>query len=262
MNIPDDKRAKVIKRIQLLFNRASNAIQDEEDTTKVDHEAQAALEMARRLMLQYGLEEEDIGVLGGSQTSTGDAGGVLVSLATRPDNWALSLAIVVADYLEAGVTYLPPSGAWMGSNFLFYGPKLCAESAAYGFEAVFNQIMVLSRNYKVTEWQWQSSVIAKYNFSTFSAYSAAARREYREGLVLGFARRLKELREAEAASPESAKVTALALRSEELAKRWLDEQDLHPKEKEPGKQKKYTGGGHHLKGEQDSENVQLRKGLK
>ena len=105
----------------------------------------------------------------------------------------------------------------------------------------------MSRNYKVTEWQWQGSIIAKANFSTFSAYSAAAKREYREGLVTGFARRLKEIKEAEDRAPEAEKITALAVRHEDLAKRWAEEQGLHPKEKTPGK-KKYTGGQHHTMG--------------
>lgn len=261
MNLPDDKRKKVIERIQLLFNRASNAIEDEADPTKVDHEAQSALELARKLMLQYGLEEEDIETLGApGKPGSDDAGGILVSMATRPDDWALSLAVVVADYLGSRVTYIPPTGAWMGSNFLFYGAKLNAETAAYGFEAVFNQITTLSRNYKVTEYMWKSSPIAMMNFSTFRAYSAAAKREYREGLVVGFARRLKEIQEAEAKTPEADRITALVVRHDDLAVRWAEAQGLHPEEKTPGK-KKYTGGMHHTMGERDSENVQLRKGL-
>lgn len=268
---------KVIERVQLLFNRAENAVKNAEKPEDVDHEAQAALELARQLMLRYGLEMEDVEVVGAPGAAQGpEADGILIDMKTkRTAKWALSLAVVVADYMDASVTYIEPS-YWGGGKLLFFGVKLNASMAAYAFQSVFNQIKELSRKYIVSRSDYEHGRgggggtglmrqlmgrLAQHNYKTWEAYRNAAKREYREGLVFGLARRLKELKEYEAASAEADEITALAVRYEGIAKAWLKSQGLDPEEKKPGERKKHTGDKHYLKGEQDSKEVQIRKGL-
>lgn len=270
------KLKKVIERVQLLFNRAENAVKDAEKPEDVDHEAQAALELARKLMLQYGLEMEDVEVVGAPGAAQGpEADGVLIDMKTqRTAKWALSLAVVVADYMDASVSYIEPS-TWSGGRLLFYGVKLNASMAAYAFQSVFNQIRDLSRKYHVDRAEWENprrgggglmrqlmGRLAAPQYTTFDAYRVAAKREYREGLVFGFAKRLKELKEQEQASEQGEQITALSVRYEGIARAWLSKHGFsEPEEKKPGQRRKHTGEKHYLDGERDSDKVQIRKGL-
>jgi len=273
--VDPDKLKKVIERVQLLFNRAENAVRNAEKPEDVDHEAQAALELARRLMLQYGLEMEDVEVVGAPGAAQGpEADGVVIDMKTKQTaKWALSLAIVVADYMDASVTYIEPT-YWTGGRLMFYGVKLNASMAAYAFQSVFNQIRELSRKYHVDRAEWENpdrqrglmrqlmSSLGRYYYKTFESYRNAAKREYREGLVFGFAKRLKELKEQEEASEQGEQITALAVRYEGIAKAWLRSKGFEdPEEKKPRPRAKHTGVKHYQDGERDSEHVQIRKGL-
>lgn len=267
------KLKKVIERVQLLFNRAEHAVKDADNSGEVDHEAQAALELARKLMLQYGLEMEDVEVAGTATSSQGpEADGVVIDLKTKQTaKWALSLAVVVADYMDASVTYFEPS-YWSGGRMLFYGVKLNARMAAFAFQSVFNQVKELSRKYQVSRSEYDGegrglmrslmSGVARQNYNTFDAYRNAAKREYREGLVFGFAKRLGELKEHEQASDEGEQITALAVRYEGIAKAWFRNQGFEdPTERKPRHRNKHTGVKHYQDGERDSEHVQIKKGL-
>jgi len=273
--VDSKKLKKVIERVQKLFNRAEHAVQDADTPEKVDHEAQAALELARKLMLQYNIEMEDVEVVGAVKPGQGpEADGVVIDMKTqRTVKWALSLAIVVADYMDASVVYFEPD-YWSGGRMLFHGVKLNAHMAAFAFQSVFNQVTELSRKYRVSREDYDGggrsqglmrslmSSLAQHNYSTFDAYRNAAKREYREGLVHGFARRLKELKEQEQTSGESEQITALAVRYEGIAKAWLHDQGFGDGgEKKPRPRSKHTGVKHYQDGERDSEHVQIRKGL-
>jgi len=273
--VDPQKLKKVIERVQLLFNRAENAVKNADNPEDVDHEAQSALELARKLMLQYGIEMEDVEVVGAPGSSQGPAAdGVVIDMKTKQTaKWALSLAIVVADYMDASVIYLEPS-YWSGGRLLFHGVKLNASMAAFGFQSVFNQIKELSRKYEVNRSGYEGGGsggglmrqlmgrLAQENYGSWDSYRNAAKREYREGLVFGFAKRLRELKEEEQSSTEGEQIGALALRYEGIAKAWLSDQGFETEERKPRAKKKHTGVEHYLAGERDAEQVQIRKGIK
>lgn len=257
------KRKKIIERIQLLFNRAATKVENSSNPDEVDHEAQSALEMARRLMLQYNLEMIDIETLGAVQgAKTGpDNGESTVEFKTKQTaKWTLSLAVVISDYFECKVMYMNPT-TWSGGKLVYYGVKLNANLAAYAFQSVFNQIRTLSKKYKVKRETWECSPLGQYYYNTFESYRNAAKREYQEGLIWGFAKRLKELKEEEKISENGEKIVALALRYDEIAKDYLAKQDYHTKERQCRKHRKHTGGKYYADGETDSNQVQLRQGL-
>ena len=274
--IDSKKMKKVIERIKLLFVRSEYAVQDAKNPNEVDHEAQAALELARKLMLQYGLGMEDVEVEGASKLSGGpEAGGSVVEMQSRQatSKWILSLAIVVADYMDASVLYIEPSLS-AGGKLFFYGVELNAKMAAYAFQSVFNQVKVLSRKYKVNRREYEGAEmcgglmrnlmgsIARHTYSTFDAYRNAAKREYREGLISGFAMKLQELKRQEQFTKQGEQITALAIRHKGVAKDWLQNQGFEPpREKKLRSANKHTGFEHYGKGQRDAKNVQVRKGI-
>ncbi len=254
-----EKLERVIKKIQLLLNRAEHAVEESDNASEVDHEAQSALELARKLMLQYSLEMEDVETVGSSGVGTAD--GIVIELGTKQTaKWALSLAIVVADYFDSQVLYIEPT-YWTGGKLMFFGVKLNANMAAYAFKSVFNQVKELSRKYKVDRRLYDLDPIARTHYKTFNTYRTAAKREYREGLVYGFALRLTEMKTEETESAQGEQIAALAVRYEEVAKDWLAEQSMDVRERKSRRSTTYTGGGHYLQGAHDSDNVQIRKGL-
>lgn len=275
----DEKRQKVIERIQLLFNRAESKVENSNNPDEVDHEAQAALEMARKLMIQYGLEMEDIETAEhGRPAAAGmPADSYVVEFkAKRTAKWALMLAVTVADYMNAKVFY-SEGGSWQGASLVFYGVKLNAEVAAHAFQSLLNQIRTLSRKHKVTRGEWENSRrhaglfrrlmetqgVKINEYSSFETYRAAAKREYREGLVIGFGRYLKELKEREAASAEGSRITALAIQYEGIAASWLEQQGIETRERKGRKDRgsNMVNPRHLDEGVQDGKNLRLHKGL-
>ena len=254
-----DRRKALVEKIRLLFNRAECAVQDADDPESVDHEAQLALETARRLMLQYGIEESELEgskVRQGSSLS-GDA--ITVELSMRkPAPWVFSLAFVVADYFSCRVLYIPPA-KYANGLLIFCGVTIASESSAYAFDSVLNQIRVLSRKYKVARLAWEKSYTMQLRFRTFEDYRTRAKTEYCMGIVVGLSKRLEELRKQEDAIPEG-KATSIVLSystvADEIASR------INPEHAEmPKKEQKWTGDSHLKAGLKDSEDVHITKGL-
>jgi len=98
-----DKKQRMIEKIRKLLNRAENPILNEDGA---DLEADSARELATRLMLQYDIEPLELeGVTVGQGENT-DAT-IIVLAIKRPDNWLLSLGVVLADHFLVKVVYLP-----------------------------------------------------------------------------------------------------------------------------------------------------------
>lgn len=254
-----DRRKALVEKIRLLFNRAECAVQDADDPESVDHEAQLALETARRLMLQYGIEESELEgstVRKGSSLS-GDA--VTVELSMRkPAPWIFSLAFVVAEYFSCRVLYIAPT-KFANGLLIFCGVTVATEAAAYAFDSVLNQIRVLSRKYKVARLVWEKSYVMQLRFRTFEHYRIRAKTEYCMGIVVGLSKRLEEIKKQESAVPEE-KTTALVISystvADEIASR------INPEHVEmPKHEQKWTGDDHLKAGVRDSSNVHVTKGL-
>ena len=92
-----DKRKRIIEKIQLLFNRAERSVTDATDVESVDHEAQLALETARKLMLTYGLEAHDVETVSVGKAVEGMGGGYVVNLGiSKTSEWVKTLAVTEA----------------------------------------------------------------------------------------------------------------------------------------------------------------------
>lgn len=255
-----DRRKALVEKIRLLFNRAERAVLDADDPTSVDHEAQLALETARRLMLQHGIEESELEGATVKKGTTAEGGAMVVALSMRkPAAWVFSLACTVGEYFSTKSLYVPPSGPKPG-EVIFCGVKIASETAAYAFHSVLNQIRVLSRKYKVPRGPWEKNRFLQLAFSTFENYSLTAKSEYCLGIVLGLSKRLEELKKQEAQNAEDQKITALAISystvADEVALRINPEIEELPKQDQ-----KRTGMGHIMNGVRDSKDVHVTQGL-
>ena len=252
-----EKRKKVIDKIQKLFNRAERSVVDADDAESVDHEAQLALETARRLMLQYGLEAHDVETVSVGDAGTADADGVTVQLSiTNPGPWVKSLAVTIADYFCVKVVYTrSPNDAFHQAAFIYYGITIGAHSAAYAFESCFNQIRTLSRRYKVKRelWEWHPF---QFKFRTWERYRDLAKEEYRKGIVAGFYQNLMRIKKSE--SPAE---TALSVCYDKVADDFIKDKVTIVKEETPRTEAAYTAGGHYGKGYNDADKVSIVQGI-
>lgn len=261
-----DRRKALIEKIRLLFNRAERAVIDADDPASVDHEAQLALETARRLMLQHGIEESE---LEGSTVRKGgpsEGGATTVELVMlKPAQWVLTLAVVIAGYFECKALYIPAAGSrlpWRRKKgvIIFCGVAVATEASAYAFESVLNQIRVLSKKYKVSDYVWNVSEVMQRRFRTWEEYRTKAKSEYCYGIVVGLHKRLEELKEQEAASPASASTTALAISYSTVADEMVKAVEPELTEEKPP-ERKWTGTEHVQAGVRDSKNVHVTRGL-
>jgi len=252
-----DKRKRVIEKIQKLFNRAESKVVDSDGTEGVDHEAQLALETARKLMLQYGLEAHDVETVSVGKDGGPEGNGFTVSLGiANPGEWVKTLAVVIADYFFVRVLYTrSPGDNTHQASFLYYGVSVGAEAAAYAFQSCFNQIRTLSKKYKVDRELWEKHP-AQHVFRTWEKYRDLAKEEYRKGIVIGFYQKLKDIERH-----EKKEVTALAVSYEKIADEFLKDKDINIHKERKPKDKPHTAGGHYLKGLRDSNKVDLVRGM-
>jgi hypothetical protein len=258
--VSTDRRKALIEKIRLLFNRAERAVIDADDPASVDHEAQLALETARRLMLQHGIEESE---LEGSTIRKGgpsEGGATTVELAMRkPARWVLTLAFVIADYFSCRALYIPAAKKLKGV-VIFCGVAVATEASAYAFESVLNQIRVLSKKYKVNDFVWNVSKLMQLRFRTWEEYRTKAKSEYCYGIVVGLAKKLEELRDQESVNPKDAPTTALALSYSTVADEMVKAVEPNLTEEKPP-ERNWTGTEHVYAGVRDSKNVHVTKGL-
>jgi hypothetical protein len=256
MTISGDKRQKIVEKIRLLFNLADNAVKDGKDSAE-NHEAQLALETARKMLLNYGLEEAEVRLSEDQDTFKSSGGYVVNPKGFSRGKWVKSLAVTVADYFCVRVVTLKMKPGDQLHSYLFFGVDVGSQLAAYAFKSCHDQIRTLARRYKVGYAQFASSRV-KFMFKDLKEYQKAAREEYRMGIIVGFQRRHQEIKRQEEAA-----ATALALSYEQVAEDFLEKQKISVKSKAPKKKlEKFTLGDHFEKGVKDSDQVQLTSALK
>ena len=255
-----DRRKALIEKIRLLFNRAERAVIDADDPASVDHEAQLALETARRLMLQHGIEESELEGTTLRKGGPSEGGATTVELAMRkPAQWVLSLAVIIAEYFSCKALYIPALKAQKGV-VIFCGVAIATEASSYAFESVLNQIRILSKKYKVKDFVWNVSKLMQLRFRTWEEYRTKAKSEYCYGIVVGLHTRLEELKDQEAANPADAPTTALALSYSTVADEMVKVVEPNLTEEKPP-DRKWTGTEHVTAGVRDSKNIHVTRGL-
>ena len=193
---------KLLKKIAHLFTLAGNNSSPEE--------AQAALEMARRLLQEHNLTmidvenvEEHNGVVAGySETTT---------VGKKVPQWKKSLSVIVAEYLDVKVV-IRKYMSQKNSSFLFYGLILNTEVAIGIFLSLLKQIAEMVKVYR-----------GKGHY---------AKDEYRNGILTGLDKRLIILK-----IQQNSKCTALTICSDKVADRWMEKEGYKVK-KSRGKTRK------------------------
>ncbi len=215
------------------------------DQNTSDNEIASALEIARKLMLEHGINESETTI---NIPNEELGGGTCFDLGTKNKQaWWISLAGAVGEYLDC--KFFLRQSRINGISLVFYGPKDQAESAAYIFESVYKQVWNLSTAYK------PSSCL----FYGDRGYSKVAHREYREGLSNGLYERCKRIKEEEQRSAQASQITALAIRSEDIADNWLSKNIGKLKNANYRPNRTATGDQHYAKGFKDSDNLELNK---
>lgn len=215
------------------------------DQNTSENEIASALEIARKLMLEHGINEAETTV----QIQDEELGnGVDTVLDTKNRQvWISILAKAIDTYFEC--KHFLRTGGKRNISFCFYGPKEQAEIASYCFNSVYNQVWNLSNAYK------PSGVV----FYSPRDFSRIAKREYREGLSNGLLVRCRAIKEEEQRSANASKITALAVRSEEVADNWLAKH-VGKLSNMPFNSKRSTlGGRDYANGMRDSERLTLAK---
>jgi len=248
------KRDRIISKIRGLVNRAQHPVPGDDG---VDHEANSAMDTAKKLMLQYGIEQHE---LEGVFVEDGPGGETVVTLALKvPDKWVLSLAISVADYFSARVHYIEATSHQEG-QLTYYGIQTVSEVAAHGFESCLNEIQRAADSYTVRRELWEKHPIRAKAWPTFEDYTEAAKSEMCFGIVTGLARRWKEERE-KAPYQENKESTALAINEDHVADSWLAKREVEVEERTVKQPQYHTGDGHHLAGEYLSRFIAMHAGL-
>lgn len=225
------------------------------DQNTSENEIASALKIARKLMLEHGINEAETTV----QIQDEELGGSFVSpLGTKNRQiWLITLAFAIDTYFDCkhllNTKYYSNTGKTIELSFIFYGPREQAEIASYCFTSVYNQVWALSNAYDPPS----------SPFYRPKAFSRIAKREYREGLSKGLLDRCERLKKQEQESMQSSAITALAVRSEAIADEWFakyEKQTGKKIEEQSLNSKRHTVGPQHFaKGMRDSEKLSLSK---
>lgn len=215
------------------------------DANTSDNEIASALEIARKLMLEHGINEAETTV----QIPNEELGnGIDTVLDTKNRQvWISILAAAMDTYFEC--KHFLRTGGKRNISFCFYGPKDQAEIASYCFSSVYNQVWNLSNAYKpAIDNLWASRSLPRI-----------AKREYREGLSNGLLGRCRAIKEEEQRSANASKITALAVRSEEVADNWLAKHVGKLINMPFNSNRSTLGGRDYANGMRDSERLTLAK---
>lgn len=216
------KREKMMDKIAGLFRLAENNPSEEESN--------AALARAKKLLIQYQLNEMEVRDRD-NRSGTKDQDDLFQPDATwveppqsRMHKWILSMATAISIYFDVKHFYYEGNTSTkMKPKFIFYGIKTNCEVAAFAFHSIYKQILKLGKKYKPSK---QDFLDQDY-YTSFSIFSVQARMEYRLGLTRGLVSRAwKERRKKQ----ENKKVTALAIRADDVADKWLESSGLELKE--------------------------------
>lgn len=215
-NVDMTKREKMMDKISAMFKLAEN--------NPSQKEAELALSMARKLLIQYQIDEMELKEKGSSkqQFDSMEAGCVEIRPPqSRLHKWITTMCSAVCVFFDVkyyfykGNTFnkIPP-------RFIFYGVKTNCEIAAFAFNSIYQQITHLGKKYKVSK---EDFSMQGY-YSDFSIFSVQAKMEYREGLASGLHKRANEEKNEES---DNSKVTALAIRSQDIADEWIKSKRLN-----------------------------------
>ncbi len=230
---------KILDKIRKLKNLANP------DNNTNENEIASALATARKLMLEHGINESEATV----QLQDNEPGnGVDTVIETKNRQiWISILAAAMDTYFDC--KHFLRTGGKRNLSFCFYGPKDQAEIASYCFSSVYNQVWNLSNAYK------PSGVV----FYSPRDFSRIAKREYREGLSNGLLERCRAIKEEEQRSANASKITALAVRSEDIANSWLAKHVGKLRTMPSSSKRSTLGGRDFANGMRDSENLTLSK---
>jgi len=243
----DQEKTKVISKIQKLFNLAENNPSEEE--------AASALKQARVLLIKYNLSEDEIDAVESSTSGSLEGGDSVVVLKTgRIHSWVHGLVNVVCAYFNVKCYHQKSTK----SRITFYGVKINSEAAGYAFQSIFSQVQALAKKYKPSKKDFEFQGY----YTDFSIYSVKARFEYREGVISGLMKSVNEIKQNEEEEFEAEKITALAVRSEDVARDWLAAQGLNIKSVTNYSKSGLTNSDGYTKGREDSSKVHITgKGL-
>lgn len=220
----------IINKVRKLFALAENNNSEEE--------AQAALEMARKLLQDHGLSMMDLKV---EEKKESLAGEVEVELEgkKRLAVWMLTLGDVIAHYFEVGFLH---RNSMYGHKLWFFGNRANCQAATIAMPSLVSQIESLAKSFKTREMElYKSAKLTK-----------KLKESYRLGLIKGFAIHLNFLKEKE---QENTQTTALAVFNEDLQQAWLDSQNW--KIKTVNRPRKTVQAEAYQKGQQDSYKLSL-----
>ena len=187
-------------------------------------EAQAALEKARGMLQEHNLTEKDI-IFDNNNFDTG--GSAFIPAPERIAVWKKRLAQVISLYFDVRYYYggYPP-------RFTFYGIEANTHISASSYASVEIQMTRMARKYPG---------------------KGIAKREYKEGLVRGLQTRLYELKRT-----ESSDCTALAVRSTEIAKNFLEKTGVNLHSARASSNRQRSGSSRHqAAGQVDSTRITL-----
>lgn len=245
-----DEQKKIIEKIHGLFSLAEN--------NPCEKEAQSALELARRLLIKYNLREDEIDTV--KNINDSDGGSNTVELKTsRVHNWMKRLFAIVSNYFDVKVFSLQGDIRYkIKTKYIFYGVKINAESAAYAFESLFNQIQKLAKKYKPSRNDFEKQSY----YSDYSIFSVQARIEYREGLIFGFYSKIRKIKDKEEKEFGKNKITSLAIRYDKVADDWLEDNNIQLITKKSKCSMSHgTNTDAAIHGYEDSNNLHIGKGL-
>ena len=191
----------IIAKVKKLFALAENNNSEEE--------AQAALEMARKLLQDHGLSMMDLKVEDQKESLAGE---VEVELEGKKILfvWMLTLADVVASYFDVGFCYWNSKA---GHTIWFYGNRANCQAASVAYPSLVKQIETLSKKYRHP----------RYAELRDLRVTLKLRESYKLGLIKGFAERLVTLKDQD---EEQVKTTALAVYNKDLQEEWLNQTDM------------------------------------
>lgn len=244
---------KVLDKVRKL-----KALADPDRNTS-EHEIAAALAMARKLMIDYGIEESQLDL---NTETVNDLTGSEIFDTGKSNNqaWILALARVISRFFECRYYIKSPErcsyfrggpGKAKGTiRLVFYGLRSNVEIANYAMQSVTNQILALSKAYKTG--------------ADDISYGRRAKGEYKDGLVEGLANHLRSVKAAEKDGNQAQQITALAIRSDSAAVDYLKKAGIKLGNSSYRDNTRGTGDGiHRSAGIQDSRRLNVTKyGLK
>ena len=238
--------------IEKITDKIKKCLRLADNKSATEGEVNSALRRAQALMTKHNITVtmSEIG-----DNGTGSDGDIVDhELAhSKIHDWMKGLASACCNAFDVAYYFRRGVAHHIKGRISFYGLTDNALMAKYAFESLINQVERLAKKYKVDKEYYYN----QDHYRTFSMFSQAAKREYREALVRGLAQAVVNQKRDDKAEYGEEDMSALVVVAKDVQERTLKEHNINLHTRNSYSSAGQTNSDSHMRGLADSTKLHM-----